>query len=90
MWGLTAPRGFESRSLRQFACECGPFEPVSRSYTHSYSAQNRILVMPAARERIVSLGREPAPMTPEQFEAKAREDANRFGKIIREHRIMGD
>ena len=46
--------------------------------------------MPAARERIVRLGREPAPMTPEQFEAKAREDANRFGKIIREHRIVGD
>ena len=47
-------------------------------------------MVPAARERIVRLGREPSPMTPEQFEAKAREDANRFGKIIREHRIVGD
>lgn len=51
---------------------------------------NRILVMPGTRERIAGLGGEPAPMTPEQFNAKAVEDATRFGKIIRERRIMGE
>jgi tripartite-type tricarboxylate transporter receptor subunit TctC len=51
---------------------------------------NRILALPAPRERIAALGGEPAPMTPAQFHERAVEDGKRFGKIIRERKIVGD
>ena len=51
---------------------------------------NRNLAMPAVRDRIQALGGEPAPMTPAQFHAKALEDSQRFGAIIRERKIVGD
>lgn len=51
---------------------------------------NKALALPGPRERIVALGGEPAPMTPAQFHAKAMEDGVRFGKLIRERRIVGD
>jgi tripartite-type tricarboxylate transporter receptor subunit TctC len=51
---------------------------------------NRILGTPALRERIGALGGEPAPMTPAQFHAKAMEDSQRFGAIIKERKIVGD
>ncbi len=51
---------------------------------------NKILATPAVRERIISIGGVPAPMTPAQFDAKAAEDAKRFGAIIRERKISGD
>jgi tripartite-type tricarboxylate transporter receptor subunit TctC len=51
---------------------------------------NRILATPALRDRINALGGEPAPMTPAQFAAKAAEDSQRFGAIIRERKIVGD
>ncbi|MFT3721480.1 Bug family tripartite tricarboxylate transporter substrate binding protein [Pseudorhodoferax sp.] len=51
---------------------------------------NTALSQPGPRERIVALGGEPTPMTPAQFHDKAMEDAERFGKLIRERRIVGD
>ncbi|RYY86291.1 MAG: tripartite tricarboxylate transporter substrate binding protein [Comamonadaceae bacterium] len=51
---------------------------------------NRILAQPGPRERILALGGEAAPMTPEQFNQRAVRDAERFGKIIRERSIRGD
>lgn len=51
---------------------------------------NKALALPGPRERIVALGGEPAPMTPAQFHAKALEDGARFGKLIRERKIVGD
>ncbi|HEU5297251.1 MAG TPA: tripartite tricarboxylate transporter substrate binding protein [Burkholderiaceae bacterium] len=51
---------------------------------------NRILGTPTLRERIGALGGEPAPMTPTQFHAKAMEDSQRFGAIIRDRKIVGD
>jgi len=51
---------------------------------------NKILATPAYKERLASLGGEPAPMTPAAFGAKAHEDAVRFGKLIRERGIRGD
>ena len=51
---------------------------------------NRILSLPGPRERIAALGGEPAPMTPAQFHEKALDDGKRFGKIIRERKIVGD
>jgi tripartite-type tricarboxylate transporter receptor subunit TctC len=51
---------------------------------------NKALALPGPRDRIVALGGEPAPMTPAQFHAKALEDGQRFGKLIRERKILGD
>jgi tripartite-type tricarboxylate transporter receptor subunit TctC len=51
---------------------------------------NRALTLPGPRERIAALGGEPAPMTPAQFHDKALEDGKRFGKVIRERKIVGD
>lgn len=51
---------------------------------------NKILAQPGPRERILALGGEAAPMTPEQFHQRALSDAQRFGKIIREANIRGD
>ena len=41
-------------------------------------------------DRIVALGGATVPMTPAQFEAKAHDDFQRFGAIIRERKIVGD
>lgn len=51
---------------------------------------NRALLLPIARERIGALGGEPATMTPAEFHDKALEDGARFGKIIRERKIVGE
>lgn len=51
---------------------------------------NKALTLPGPRDRILALGGEPAPMTPAQFHAKALEDGMRFGKLIRERKIVGD
>ena len=51
---------------------------------------NRILALPGPRERIAALGGDPAPMTPAQFHERAVDDGKRFGKIIRERKIVGD
>ncbi|WP_408647804.1 Bug family tripartite tricarboxylate transporter substrate binding protein [Xenophilus arseniciresistens] len=51
---------------------------------------NKILAQPGPRERILALGGEASPMTPEQFHQRAMSDAQRFGKIIREANIRGD
>ena len=32
----------------------------------------------------------PSPMTPAEFGAKAAEDSQRFGAIVRERKIVGD
>jgi tripartite-type tricarboxylate transporter receptor subunit TctC len=51
---------------------------------------NKALALPGPRDRIAALGGEPAPMTPAQFHAKAMEDGVRYGKLIRERKIVGD
>jgi tripartite-type tricarboxylate transporter receptor subunit TctC len=51
---------------------------------------NRILGTQPVKDRITQLGGVPAPMTPAQFAAKAQEDSQRFGAIVKERRIVGD
>ena len=51
---------------------------------------NRILATKPVVERIGALGGATTPMTPSQFDAKARDDFQRFGVIIRERKIVGD
>lgn len=51
---------------------------------------NRALATPAVKERINAIGGVAAPMTAAEFGAKAAEDSQRFGAIIRERKIVGD
>jgi tripartite-type tricarboxylate transporter receptor subunit TctC len=51
---------------------------------------NRILATKPVADRIVALGGAVVPMSPAQFDAKAKEDHQRFGAIIKERKIVGD
>jgi tripartite-type tricarboxylate transporter receptor subunit TctC len=51
---------------------------------------NRILQTAPLRERMLALGGEALPLTPEQFHQRAEEDSRRFGAIIKERGIRGD
>jgi len=48
----------------------------------------RIMAQPAVRQRILDIGAEPADGTPEALGALAREETQRWGRVIREARIM--
>jgi len=50
---------------------------------------NKIVQSDDFRKTLAVMGAEPAPMTPEEFGQKAVDDAERFGKLIRERHIMG-
>lgn len=51
---------------------------------------NRILATRPIQERITAIGGDPLPLTPAQFGAKAQDDSQRFGAIIRDRKITGD
>lgn len=51
---------------------------------------NRILKLPATKERIVAIGSVALPLTPAEFGRKGADDGKRFGKLIRERGIQGD
>lgn len=79
--------GFDADTVFGFYAPAGtPVEIVNRLNREI----NKILAQPGPRERILTLGGEPAVMTPEQFHAKAMEDAKRFGRLIRERKITAD
>lgn len=80
-------KGFDADTVFGFYAPAGTPEPVINRLNQEI---NRILGTPAVKERIAALGGEPAPMTPAQFQAKAMEDSQRFGTIIRERKIIGD
>ncbi|WP_026067645.1 Bug family tripartite tricarboxylate transporter substrate binding protein [Pusillimonas noertemannii] len=50
---------------------------------------NKIVNSDKFKETLAVMGSEPASMTPEEFGQKAVDDAERFGKLIRERHIMG-
>lgn len=80
-------KGFDADTVFGLYAPAGtPPEIVSRLNREV----NKALALPGPRERILALGGEPAPMTPAQFHAKALEDGLRFGKLIRERKILGD
>jgi tripartite-type tricarboxylate transporter receptor subunit TctC len=80
-------KGFDADTVFGFYAPAGtPAEVVARLNAEI----NRLLGTAAVKERIAALGGEPAPMTPAQFQAKAAEDSQRFGAIIKERRIVGD
>ena len=80
-------KGFDADTVFGFYAPAGtPAEVIQRLNGEI----NRILGSAVVKERIAALGGEPAPMTPAQFHAKAMEDSQRFGAIIKERRIVGD
>ena len=82
--GLT---GFDADTVFGFYAPAGTPAPVVGRLNAEI---NRILATPAVRDRILALGGVPSPMTPAEFQAKAAEDSQRFGSIIRERKISGD
>jgi tripartite-type tricarboxylate transporter receptor subunit TctC len=80
-------KGFDADTFFGFYAPAGtPPDIVNRLN----SEINKILLTPAFKERVAALGSEPAPMSPAAFGAKAQEDTQRFGKLIRERHIRGD
>ena len=80
-------KGFDADTIFGFYAPAGlPAEILARLNTEI----NKILGTQAVKERIAGLGGEVAPMTPAAFGAKAHEDTARFGKLIKERRILGD
>ncbi|GAA5232089.1 tripartite tricarboxylate transporter substrate binding protein [Verticiella sediminum] len=51
---------------------------------------NRVLAQPAVQQRIVDIGGEAAPMSPQEFAQKAKEDSDRYGKLIRDRDIKAN
>lgn len=51
---------------------------------------NKILRTPAFQERMAAIGGVPAPMSPQDFAARAQIDSVRFGALIRARNIRGD
>ena len=80
-------KGFDADTIFGFYAPAGtPAEVITRLNREI----NRALTLSGPRDRIAALGGEPAPMTPAQFHDKALEDGKRFGKVIRERKIVGD
>ena len=50
----------------------------------------RILQLPDVKERLLALGAEPAPTTPEGFDAHVRSEVVKFTKIVRDAGIKPD
>jgi tripartite-type tricarboxylate transporter receptor subunit TctC len=80
-------KGFDADTVFGFYAPAGtPGALVSRLNAEI----NKLIATPAVNERILALGGVPAPMSPVEFAAKAAEDSNRFGAIVKERRIAGD
>nr|WP_315428038.1 tripartite tricarboxylate transporter substrate binding protein [uncultured Albidiferax sp.] len=80
-------KGFDADTIFGFYAPAGlPNDIVARLNTEI----NKILGTQAVKDRIAGLGGEVAPMTPAAFGAKAHEDTARFGKLIKDRRILGD
>ena len=80
-------KGFDADTVFGFYAPAGtPADIVTRLNREI----NKILGTQAVKDRIAALGGDVAPMTPAEFAAKAQADTARFGKLIRERRIVGD
>jgi tripartite-type tricarboxylate transporter receptor subunit TctC len=45
---------------------------------------NRILTLPEVSERLVGLGMDPAPISPDQFNALVKSEVQRWAKVVKE------
>ena len=79
--------GFDADTVFGFYAPAGtPAEVIARLNREI----NRILLTAPLRERMLALGGEALPLSPEQFHQRAEEDSKRFGAIIRARGIRGD
>lgn len=51
---------------------------------------NKVLETPEVQKRIIDMGSEAAPMSPQAFADKVKEDYERFGQLIRERNIKAE
>ena len=80
-------KGFDADTYFGFYAPAGT---SAAAVTRLNAELNKILAGPIIQERIAALGGEAAPMSPQQFAAKAADDSKRFGKLIKERNITGD
>ncbi len=80
-------KGFDADTLFGFYAPAGTPKPVIDRLNTEI---NRILATKPVADRVGALGGAVVPMTPAQFDAKAKDDYQRFGAIIRERKIVGD
>ncbi|MDN4586974.1 ABC transporter substrate-binding protein [Xenophilus aerolatus] len=80
-------KGFDADTVFGFYAPAGTPQPVIAKLNTEI---NKVLAMPAVRERIAQLGGEAAPGTPAAFHDKAMADSQRFGAVIRERGIRAD
>jgi tripartite-type tricarboxylate transporter receptor subunit TctC len=80
-------KGFDADSLFGFYAPAGTPQPVVAKLNAEI---NKILRTPAFIERMNALGGVAAPMTPQEFGARAQEDSVRFGTLIKTRNIRGD
>jgi tripartite-type tricarboxylate transporter receptor subunit TctC len=80
-------KGFDADSIFGFYAPAGVSQDI---VTRLNREINRILQTPAVRERVTGLGGEVLAMTPAEFGERGRQDAQRFGAIIKERKIVGD
>lgn len=80
-------KGFDADSWFGFYAPAGtPPAVVTRLNTEI----NKILRSPPFQERMAAIGGVPAPMSPQDFAARAQIDSVRFGALIRARNIRGD
>ncbi len=80
-------KGFDADTVFGFYAPAATPAPVIARLNQEI---NRILGTQAVKERIAALGGEALPITPAEFAAKAAEDSQRFGAIIKERKISAD
>jgi len=80
-------KGFDADTLFGFYAPAGTPKPVIDRLNGEI---NRILATKAVTDRVTAIGGAVLPMTPAQFDTKAKDDHQRFGAIIRERKIVGD
>ena len=80
-------KGFDADTVFGFYAPTATPAPVIERLNQEI---NRILGTQAVKDRIAALGGEALPITPAEFAAKAMEDSQRFGAIIKERKISAD
>ena len=77
-------KGFDADSWFGFYAPAGTPAPIVARLNQEI---NRIITTPVVAQRIIELGGVAEPMSPADFAAHGRVDAERFGKLIRERGI---
>lgn len=80
-------RGFDADTWFGFYAPAGTSQAV---VTKLNAEINKILRSPAFGERMAAMGGVPAPMSPQDFAARAQIDSVRFGALIKARNIRGD